>query len=302
MMSRSGNWPGTKENHRGYDEIDDLNQTVQAQQGTRKNRITSKCCCFWCILLSSILILTFFLLLFFVIVPSLAQSATNNSQIIILDMSLSNATNNSINMNVTMNIVNTGPLSATINSVKATAHLSDGSYVGTLSLPKIDVQANKGAIFKLNEPLIVENRRNFQQFTKKLLSGQDSSLLIKSHPNIEVKILGITIQCRINMEHEMVLNGASMENSMTNNFKVTQSSTDGTQLIGKTEISFSTSCTMNINISNIRIDIHDKNDIYLGYTMMNSLEIKGGYNFLDNLTTTVEKKNIGFKNRYKLFS
>ena len=102
------------------------------------------------------------MVIFLAIIPQAAQESTDSAKFIMSNIHLSNATNESILMNVSIEVTNTGSNHATIDSTTTDVYLEDGSYIGTLKLPSIKIKGSKGAIVDLFEPLVVENVENFR--------------------------------------------------------------------------------------------------------------------------------------------
>ena len=130
---------------------------------------TPKCCCICCTTTTLLSVLIICLIVFLAIIPNMAQEATDSATMTILSMHLSNVTNNSVYMSVSMQLSNAGSVDATIKSAEAHGYFENPSnnsdellYVGRMTLPDINVKANEGATFDVNAPLMVDNVTNFR--------------------------------------------------------------------------------------------------------------------------------------------
>lgn len=151
---------------------------------------TPKCCCICCTTTTLLLVLITCLVVFLSVIPNMAQEATDSSSMTVLRMHLSNVTNNSVLMNVSMQLSNSGSVDATIKSTTTSVYFENPNYdddddssntndndtntntdtgdvaellyVGTMELPDIHVTANEGAKFVVFAPMMVENVTNFR--------------------------------------------------------------------------------------------------------------------------------------------
>ncbi|ETO05592.1 hypothetical protein RFI_31804, partial [Reticulomyxa filosa] len=71
-----------------------------------------------------------------------------------------NVTESSVQINATLQLAGTGPYPATIPAVVATVYNEFGAF-GTLDLPQIDLEANKGATVNAISTLRVTNKQVF---------------------------------------------------------------------------------------------------------------------------------------------
>ena len=120
------------------------------------------CCCCWCFVTTLIIVSITIMVVFLAIIPQLAQESTDAARFIMSEIHLSNATNDSILMNVSIEVTNTGSNHATIDSTITDVYLEDGSYIGTLKLPSIEIKGSDGGTIDLVERLYVDNVENFR--------------------------------------------------------------------------------------------------------------------------------------------
>ena len=285
-------------NNNDYQEFGD-------ESGKYESVLRVKYCCKWCCGIGTILLLLIIIIIFSVILPSVAQSSMDNASLIQIDLSMNNPTNNSIELNATLQVVNAGMFSAELGQTSATL-LYKNEKVGTFIQPKINIAGNTGVTFNLLTTIninTINGKQLFQKMAKEILNGNDVSVSFKSSPKLQPKIMGIKFQSiSVSMNKDLIIRGSKMENAYIKQFDIKNTTQNVT--FGFATIEFSIGSALKIYGKNINMSLYDIYNNQLGYSIIPKMKLIPGYNKLIGNTYLVECNhcsNISKKNNDSLW-
>eukprot|EP00301_Raphidiophrys_heterophryoidea_P009978 c15004_g1_i1.p1 GENE.c15004_g1_i1~~c15004_g1_i1.p1 ORF type:complete len:937 (-),score=240.65 c15004_g1_i1:203-3013(-) len=129
----------------------------------------------------------------FVIVPSFAQSMMNNSQLILMNATMMNPTNETVEMNtfLEMSTPDTGMFSAIVSQTRVQLGTAKGDF-GYMDMPQIQVDSSQLWI-NMTSTLHVTNVLLFTEATASVLQGQPEPWIIHGSPSMHLKLAGSSI-------------------------------------------------------------------------------------------------------------
>eukprot|EP01083_Nonionella_stella_P240462 840594_1 len=151
--------------------------------------------CKWFCGLGTIFVLLAVIIIFTAYLPAVAQTSMDNAQLIQIYMSMTNPTKNSITLNSTLQIVNSGQYQATLQSTKATL-LYKNKVIGTFIQPDIAISAGTGATFSLATPINIttnSGKELFRNMSGEILKGNAVTIAFSAKPKLKPKVFGIAM-------------------------------------------------------------------------------------------------------------
>lgn len=290
-------------NNVNNDEYKELENDDQEEEGKKKNAF---CTCLMkkCIIISIISVILFlvvtFLFLYFMFLPSLVQDDVDNTTMDIINGTIYNPTNNSIDMNTTIKIQNSGGFKAEIGSSINDVYI-DNIYVGYMHMPSITTEANKPSIATISTRLYISNVTQFQHSCKQLLLGHDQYWNIKSKNNkLKVHINNnLKYNTNVNIDKILTLPSSNLEDFISYNFDVLKATPN--TLYTKSDITFRSNSILTFQLPSTLMNIYI-GDEYIGQSNLDPISMNPGKNAINGTIMQVIKNNNNIKTIESFFS
>eukprot|EP01083_Nonionella_stella_P075841 206361_1 len=249
-------------------------------------------CCRWFCIIFSIILAIVLLILFLAYVPNAAQTYMDNGSLIPSYIAIQNPTNVTVDMNTTLQVVNTGPYDCIVHPTTVTL-LHNGHKIGIFAQPQIDITGGVGAtlslLAKVHSRSIAE-REAFRNMSTLLFRGYDQVITFKATPDVSVKIMGMKLaKVSVTMEKDISLIGSALQNPYIRNLTITVMNT--TSVVGFSEIEFSIASTLHVLTENVTFDLYDRFNNHLGTAFVPKMDVVPGYNKVNNIRTLMTVSN-----------
>ena len=157
--------------------------------------------------------------------------------------------------------------------------------IGTLTLPAIKIEANRGSKdFNLSTEVRIEGgvgQEALRADVKRLLSGRQLDWFVVSKPTIHVHLAqGITIDCRVNSNDSIQLQGSTLSSMHAANLSVYRAGPDA--IYAKAALTMASSAEVSIvddGARTLTFELRDPDTLLtMGYASVESLVFRTGLN------------------------
>lgn len=220
----------------------------------------------------------------------MSQKIIDNSTFDILNGTVFNATENSIQLNCTIKLQNTGMFEAMLHE-SSVDFSHNGIVFGNAILPPLHVLPNQPTVVSVSNTLKVTNKTHFKLTASKALENQDQVWTITNNngkkQNIKTKLGSFWLNIKVKFEKQLVLPGAELLSFVADNFNVTKATSN--RLFTTSDASFYSTTIFDVilpksSILNIYI-----NNIHVGYSPMIVQKLTPGANKMDKIPMIIEK-------------
>lgn len=220
-----------------------------------------------------------------IVIPHLAQQALNRSSLQFNAVRITNPTENSIEMNVRAQMVDFKKMKGFLLPAKLTVDF-DGSSIGQIDFPKLDLEAIGSSVFDLNTVLAIQNMDAFIQFFRASLNSEFVSLIIHGPISVKTKVLGSITDLNLHLSKVISIKGFDgLMGAFVSQFEI-QLSTP-VELHAFVGISVTNPSIVSISpIGNVVLDIFC-NGTRIGYGESNQESILMGENFIGSNGTLI---------------
>jgi hypothetical protein len=135
---------------------------------------------------------------------SFAQSSIYGSSLVLNTINITNETSNSFTSSLDFLLNNTGPLPATVQFPDPVKIYYNGSILGTVGMPSVNVSAGQGHLLASASPFQIMDLTQFGQFTKTLLQTKTFEWTVVG--NVTVLALNRTLT-GLSLNKTVTLNG-----------------------------------------------------------------------------------------------
>lgn len=244
---------------------DNVQSDKSSSKAPTKDQIKYMYCSRFCILLfvviTVVILITMGLIICLAIFPHFAQRCADSATMEMVSGIIYNPTNDSIQLNATMKLENSGMFSAYLDGATADVY-NDGVKLGTMAIPAMQTVGNQVAFVNISTKLNISNVTQFTISCRRNLKGQDDVWLLSSRHRLTMKIGHLSLRTHIMLIKNLLIQGSNIENFQTTNITILDATTDTLQVLGDVSFRMSTSGsltyvmpaeTLNIYVDNVKI-------------------------------------------------
>ena len=210
-----------------------------------------------------------------------------------------NPTQNSVDLNTTLIVQNSGFIGATMKSTKVDVYYNE-QKLGSMTMPEIQTTANKPTLIDTVTTLDIENVTLFQESCKIMLNNIDQNWVLKAdNIDVETKLLGIKINLQLNLNKNLLMKGSNLIRMKSDNIIVNNATKNSIETIAN--ITYYSESIFTFILSDIKFNILYNNK-YIGYNILNEMIIQPGFNELINKSLNIELTNDNQNDLNKFFT